>query len=484
MTSVDTIAPPIAPRLRRVAAPLLVGLPILLLVLFALGGLQSSDIPGLPVVPWVTLWSLPIDVWIRDAATALTIGGALVGGVLSPRPDPWLGRVASLAALVWLAAIAVQSVLTVSEVLAVPLGEALNPTIVWSLLSQTTLGQTMLAQMAIVALVALLAWVVLDRVTGWVVFVGATVAAFLPGLTGHSGIAEGHVAATVSLGVHVVAATTWIGGLIATLCVLARRAPHADVVLQRFSAVALACVIAVAETGLLNASLRVDGPAALLASQYGAIILAKVTVLILLIGFGWHHRQSMMREIDGGRVFVIRVAAWEIAWMGAVLGLSVALSRTAPPASAAAGDVIAVGTLILLGLCAPLAALWATTDALRVRRARLRAYPEIAAVLLVVGMAIIGTGSTSAWPPQAVAVVGLLVLPVLGWTFWTAVLASRSVIGLVLVAVVLPVLAWWVEHDVAGGMNAGTWLTVALGIGVLGAVAAMLRRDDRSVVIG
>lgn len=483
MTSVDTIAPPIAPRLRRVAAPLLVGLPILLLVLFALGGLQSSDIPGLPVVPWVTLWSLPIDVWIRDAATALTIGGALVGGVLSPRPDPWLGRVASLAALVWLAAIAVQSVLTVSEVLAVPLGEALNPTIVWSLLSQTTLGQTMLAQMAIVTLVALLAWVVLDHVTGWIVFAGAAVAAFLPGLTGHSGIADGHVAATVSLGVHVVAATLWIGGLIATMCVLARRSPQADVVLRRFSAVALGCVVAVAETGLLNASLRVDGPAALLASQYGAIILAKVTVLILLIGFGWRHRQAMLRDVDGGLAFVVRVAASEIAWMGAVLGLSVALSRTAPPASSAAGDVIAVGTLILLGLFAPLAALWATTDDLRVPRARLRSFPEIAAVLLVFGMALVGTLSTASWPPQVVAVIALVLLPVLGWMFWTAVFAARSLVGLVGVMVALPVLAWWVERDVPGGLNAGTWLTVVLGVGVLSGAVALLRRDRRSVVI-
>ena len=483
MTNVDTIAPPIGPRFRRIASLLLVGLPILLLVLFALGGLQSSAIPGLPVVPWTTLWSLPIDLWIRDAATALTVGCALVGGVLSPRPDPWLGRVASLAALVWLAAIAAQSVLTVSEVLAVPLGEALNPTIVWSLLSQTTLGQTMLAQMVIVALVAVLAWVVLDRVTGWIVLAGAVVAAFLPGLTGHSGIADGHVAATVSLGVHVVAATVWIGGLIATVCVLARRSPNVDVVLRRFSAVALGCVIAVAETGLLNASLRVDGPAALLASQYGAIVLAKVTVLILLVGFGWRHRQAMIRDLDGGLAFVVRVAASEVAWMGAVLGLSVALSRTAPPASAAAGDVIAVGTLILLGLCAPLAALWATTDDLRVSGARLRAFPEIAAVLLVIGMAVVGTLSTAAWPPQAVAVIALVVLPVLGWLFWTAVFASRSVIGLVVVAGALPVLAWWVERDIPGGMNVGTWLTVTLGIGVLSGAVALLRRERRSVVV-
>lgn len=481
MTTVDTVPSAIGLGFRRIAAPLLVGLPILLLVLFALGGLRQSEIPGLPVVPWSTLWSLPIDLWIRDLATAVTVGAALVGGVLSPRPDPWLGRVASLAAVVWLASIVVQAVLTVSEVLALPVGEAMNPTIVWSLLGQTTLGRTLLAQMVLVALVALLAWVVLDRVTGWIVLTGAAVAAFLPGLTGHSGIAEGHVAATVSLGVHIVAATTWIGALVATVCVLARRTPNAEIILRRFSAIALGCVIAVAETGLLNASLRVDGPAALLASQYGAIVLAKVTVLIVLIGFGWRHRQAMAGRLDGGRVAVIVVAAWEIAWMGAVLGLSVALSRTAPPAAAAAGDVIASGTLIMLGVCAPLAAIWAMSRS--VRRTRLSATPELAAVLLVLGMALVGTLSATALSPQGVAVIALVVPPILGWMFWSATLASRSVVGPVVVIVALPALAWWVERDVPGGLGAGTWLTVALGIGVLMGAAAIARRDEELAVL-
>ena len=48
--------------------------------------------------------------------------------------------------------------------------------------------------------------------------------------------------------------------------------------LRRFSLVAVACVIVIAETGLLNASLRLDGLASLLTSPYGAIILAKVGI--------------------------------------------------------------------------------------------------------------------------------------------------------------------------------------------------------------
>jgi len=135
---------PAVASIKRLIAPLLVGIPVLLLVVASLGGLSESNIPGLPVVPFATLISLPVDIWIRDIAMAVTVGGAIVGGVLAPRPDARVGRLTSGAALVWLVALAIQAVLTVSEVLAMPLDAAFDPTIMWSLLTQTTLGRVIL----------------------------------------------------------------------------------------------------------------------------------------------------------------------------------------------------------------------------------------------------------------------------------------------------------------------------------------------------
>ncbi|MGA1147363.1 MAG: copper resistance D family protein, partial [Candidatus Nanopelagicales bacterium] len=337
-----TTDPTRTPSILRITAPLAVGIPIMLLVVASLGGLSESDIPGLPVVPLATLVSLPIDIWIRDIAMALTVGGAIVGGVLAPRPDARIGRLTSCAALVWLAALAIQAVLTVSEVLAMPLRSAFDPTIMWSLLTQTTLGRVILIQFALVALVAVLGWVVLDRVTGMIIVLAAGTSAFLLGFTGHSGISDGHAAATISLGLHVVAATAWIGGLIATIAFVAAGASGRPVVLRRFSVLALICVILLAESGLLNASLRMDGPAALITSPYGAIITAKVCVLIVLIGFGWRQRTRVIdRMTDESRTrSLVQLGAWEIAWMGIVLGLSVALARTAPPAGVVSGDAM------------------------------------------------------------------------------------------------------------------------------------------------
>jgi len=108
--------------------------------------------------------------------------------------------------------------------------------------------------------------VVLERITGMLVSVAAITAAGLLGFNGHSGIADGHSAATVSLGLHVVAASAWIGGLIATIAYVTGNSSHKDVVLKRFSVLALVSVILLAESGLLNASLRMDGPASLVTS--------------------------------------------------------------------------------------------------------------------------------------------------------------------------------------------------------------------------
>jgi len=44
---------------------LLVGLPILLLVLYTLGGLTELGDIGLPTVPLATLLALPLDLWVR-----------------------------------------------------------------------------------------------------------------------------------------------------------------------------------------------------------------------------------------------------------------------------------------------------------------------------------------------------------------------------------------------------------------------------------
>jgi putative copper resistance protein D len=461
----------------RPAFGLLVGVPILLLVLYTLGGLTETRDVGLPTVPWLTLLTLPIDRWARDIAMALTIGAVMVGGLLAPSSSARLRRLAIASAVLWLVAVISQVVLTVSEVLALPWTRVWDASAIRELLTQTDLGRVMIAQLALVGVaILIIAWG-RTRQSQAVALALLLVAAWLPGLTGHAGMDHGHVAAAIALGVHIACASLWVGGLVAAAIYIAEGGAEPGVLLRRFSVLALISVIAIAETGLLNASLRLDGPAALLTSAYGAIILAKVAVLVVLIGWGWRHRRAMADDWDVsvprdgrvGRSTFLRWAGWEVLWMGAVYGLSIALSRTAPPGPVLSGDAVTLASLVLLLLAIPMAVTF-TAPSLLSRFARLRAYPEAVAVVSVICVVVAGTWQASALAGatagvQVAAVLTVVLLITVGLVLSVTLRASR--LSGVITLVGLPVALWWIHRDAVAGWDVGTWSVLLLAEGLV-----------------
>lgn len=214
----------------------------------------------------------------------------------------------------------------------------------------------------------------------------AGVAAFLPGLTGHSGMSEGHNAASIGLGLHLIFMGVWVGGLLALTWYLNSRNEFSAIVVRRFSFIALVSVIVIAESGLLNASMRIDGIAPYLTSIYGSIILAKVAVLIVLIGYGWRHRIDLATTpIRVWKLRMLSLALVELVWMGVVIGLAVALSRTAAPAYALGTDPVDFGSLSMIALGIPLAIVVAFPSRVRTISPRLFVkYPEMLAIIFVV----------------------------------------------------------------------------------------------------
>lgn len=372
-------------------ALLFAAIPVALIVLASIGGLTETQLVGIPVVPVYTLFGLPIDLIMRDIAMACTLGCALVGGVLNDRPHATLGKLTSIFALVWLVTLVFQSILTVSEVLALSAGESINLVILQSLLTQTTVGQVIVAQFVLVSLVALLGWVVLGKVTGWIVVTFAATAAFLPGLTGHSGLSDGHNGASIALGLHLVFMGVWIGGLVALVWYVMTDTGASRIVINRYSLLAAISVVVVVESGLLNASMRIDGIAPYLTSTYGSIIIAKITIVVVLIGFGWQHRRELA-QTPGEHVpqRLLQLASGELIWMGAVIGLAVALSRTAPPAFAIATEPINFGALALLVLALPLALVhYFPAFARAAHKDVLGRFPEAFSVFMIVLMFVI-----------------------------------------------------------------------------------------------
>ncbi|MGH7356819.1 MAG: CopD family protein [Candidatus Rokuibacteriota bacterium] len=88
-------------------------------------------------------------------------------------------------------------------------------------------------------------------------------------------------------GLHQVAGAVWVGGL-AHLLLLARsaRAGWPASTLKRFSAIALVSVGVLVAAGAGLSLVYMDGPAALLATAYGAMVLTKAAILVPMLALG------------------------------------------------------------------------------------------------------------------------------------------------------------------------------------------------------
>ena len=156
--------------------------------------------------------------------------------------------------------------------------------------------------------------------------------------------------------------------------------------------------------------------------------------------------------------------------MGIVIGLAVALARTAPPSVVLPGDTISVAAIVLVGLALPLALRFAVGSN---SGGMFRNYPEAAAVAIVVVMLAVPTALRSGLlGPQWLAIVSLVILPIVGWMFWAAVDARGRRLASSIVMIGMPLLAWWTERGVVGGLSWSTWLVVAGAIGMVAWFAA------------
>ncbi len=186
--------------------------------------------------------------------------------------------------------------------------------------------------------------------------IGAAYLAMTPAFAGHAGI-ESPVAVFFPTDfVHVLAASVWVGGIACLLLALpaATRRLHPEdrtrlllATLSRFSPLALASVVAIAVTGVVQAYIDVRSVEALLSTTYGLLVLAKVALLLALIGLGAVNRQRVLpalrrlaeRALAPGTTGVEarRSFRGEIALMLVVFGVTAALVSYAPPIDAAQG---------------------------------------------------------------------------------------------------------------------------------------------------
>jgi copper transport protein len=180
--------------------------------------------------------------------------------------------------------------------------------------------------------------------------------AITPALSGHASIQSPTWLFFPADALHVLAASVWVGGIACLLFALPAATRTLDgpqrsrlllATLARFSPLALACVLAIALTGVVQAYIDVRTLEGLLHTTYGALVLAKAALLAALAGIGWINRARIIPAIERlvsaarppGRVgararSTIRS---ELVLMLAVFGVTAALVAYAPPIDVANG---------------------------------------------------------------------------------------------------------------------------------------------------
>jgi copper transport protein len=207
--------------------------------------------------------------------------------------------------------------------------------------------------------VVLLAYLKVPRARRWLTPLLALGCAYLvttPAFAGHPSV-ESPVAVMFPADViHVLAASVWVGGvafLLAALPAATRELEPPDrtrlllATLARFSPIALASVLALAVTGLVQAYIDVRRVADLWETTYGLLVLAKMVLLVVLVGFGWVNRDRIVprlrRLVEGaaapGSVGLLarRSLRGELLVMLVVFGVTAALIAYTPPIDEAAG---------------------------------------------------------------------------------------------------------------------------------------------------
>lgn len=304
----------------------LISLVIALLVSGATEPLPLAD-PG-PIVHW----SQPIAKLILNLSMATAVGTLVLSAFAGNEAErERLRPLAAGSAALWLGAAAIYFVLTYlsasgSEISYGPLfSEGL-----WLFATQIELGSLLAWNLAFAFVLSLTTLAFSDH---RMVAVNAAIA--LAGLyplaeSGHASSDAGHALAVNSLLMHLVGISVWVGGLVALFAMLAGGSERNQVLVGRYSTLALLAFVMVGISGLTSGFIRLYSFADLL-SPFGQLLIAKVALLVLLGVFGARYRISLIANWSKSQVSFWKLVGIELFIMGAAIGTGTALAATALP---------------------------------------------------------------------------------------------------------------------------------------------------------
>lgn len=291
-------------------------------------------------------WALPLVRVLHDVAASLTVGVLLLAATMVPgksRADSaaydeprraFALKVAAASGFVWAVAGIAVVVLQFADAAGMPLSHpAFGPELSRSVWAIDVLRVGLISAGSAFT-VASIAAVARARSTTVLAAVVALFGVAVLGLAGHAGGSTDHETAVNAMGVHLLAATAWVGGLLALIILRPVLGEALGVVARRYSTVALWAFVALGLSGVMAASTRFASPQDL-ATGYGVLVIVKVIAFVALGVAGWVHRQRTLDQIDdtataSGRSF-LRLAVGEALVMAVAFGVATSLARTEPP---------------------------------------------------------------------------------------------------------------------------------------------------------
>lgn len=185
-----------------------------------------------------------------------------------------------------------------------------------------------------------------------------------PALAGHASTQSPEALLVPLDALHVSAMGAWLGGLVVLVAVLpaatrllepADRTRLLAGVLERFSALALAAVVALVASGLVQSYVHVRSVENLVETAFGRAVLIKMVLMVGLVALGWLNRQRHLPRLraaaaggespgEAGRV-LRRTLRAEVALIAVVLAVTAALVSYAPAISEGSGPFTATERL-------------------------------------------------------------------------------------------------------------------------------------------
>ena len=191
--------------------------------------------------------------------------------------------------------------LEASAMSGLPLGEAIGSDVLWTVISKTHFG--LVSDLRLVLACLLAASLPLVSSTRWTRCLPAVLGVGLAATiawTGHAAATLGsvgtfHLAADA---LHVLASAAWVGGLVPLVMLLATARRHDDMTWAkiardatlRFSTLGIISVTTLLATGIVNAWILVGSLPALVRTDYGLLVVAKITLFCVMFSLATFNR--------------------------------------------------------------------------------------------------------------------------------------------------------------------------------------------------